>query len=89
MENPLEHFSAQDKIVATVLAYYRRLEGFVVTAQELATWFDRLPAPERLPMHTLGLRLFHAHLYGRAPHARRASAVGEGGRRGTIENWIG
>jgi hypothetical protein len=48
--------SPRDKVTDTELAYYRQVDELVITAQELATWFDQLPAPTRLQMHTLGLR---------------------------------
>ncbi|MGY2134500.1 hypothetical protein ACW9KT_19890 [Hymenobacter sp. HD11105] len=54
MESP--YIPPCDKVTDTVLAYYRQVDELVITAQELATWFDLLPAPTRLQMHTLGLR---------------------------------
>ena len=56
MSLPILNPRTVEKVAETVVAYYRQIEEFVPTAEEVAQWFDALPAPLRLQMHTYGLR---------------------------------
>lgn len=56
MSLPTPDLRTLEKVAETVINYYRQLDEWVPTAEEIAQWFDALPAPLRLQMHTYGLR---------------------------------